>query len=277
MIAVEVLCVLVGIAIGYFLTSRQKKEPYFAGAEYWVFLHDPKMPDQNALMTAMISQNPYCRKGESPIGPPEGLIFSDVRLHIALVLRSKNPHAFRPYIFEEVDEMPREMLDGLEECQALVKLRYVSEEPLKDKRHLQFLLHAADALARLAGSQVIYDHTCAVLYSPEQLADILAAHFDATVSELHVRTRWAPHATGGHLETKGMVKIGLPEIKTDALEADQQLLGRAVLEEAIAKTWEKAAIPDPWEVEAYGDRFQLLPARPKNRTTQVRILRVQSV
>jgi hypothetical protein len=269
--------VAAGFVLGYFFTTRKKKQPFFASAEYWVFLPESKMPDQDEIMTTMISRNPYSKRGQSPIGPPEGLIFSDVRLHIALVLRAKNPHAFRPYIFEDVDEMNRDTLVDLEGCQAFVKLRYISEDPLKDKRHLQFLIHAADAVARLGASPVIYDHVSAVLYTPSRLAELLSEHFNATNSDVHVRTRWIPHSSGGHLETKGMVKVGLPEIKTDGLEADQQLLARAVLDEAIAKTWEHAAIPDPWEVEAYGDRFQILPAQPKNRTTLVRILRIQSV
>ncbi len=235
------------------------------------------MPDQDAIMTEMISRNPYSRRGQSPIGPPEGLIFSDIRLHIALVLRTRNPHAFRPDIFDEAEDLDAEILDSLENSQSFVKLRFVSEEPLKDKRHLQFLIHAADAVARLGGSTTIYDHTTGSLMTRERLATRLTEHFDATHPEVQVRTKWVPHLSGGHLETRGLVKIGLPEIQTDVLEADQQFIARTVLEEGIAKSWSLSAIPDPWEVEAYGDRFQILPAAAKNRTTQVRILRVQSV
>jgi hypothetical protein len=173
--------------------------------------------------------------------------------------------------------MTPEILEALDGCQSFVRLRFNSEEPLKDKRHLQFLIHAADSVARLAGSPVIYDHIACTLYTPEKLAEVLRDNFDATKPEVHVRLVWTPHTAGGHMETKGLMKIGLPEIKTDVVEADQQILIRSVLEEAVDKTWKEATIPDPWEVEVYGDLFQILPAQAKNRTTQVRILRVQSV
>jgi hypothetical protein len=277
LIGVILIAFALGVILGYAFVTRKKKNPYFASAEYWVFLPKAEMPDHEAIMTEMISRNPYSRRGVSPIGSAEGLIFSDVRLHIALVLRSKNPHAFRPYIFEDVDELTPETLDALDRSHAFVKLRYVSEEPLKDKRHLQFLVHAADTVGRLGASEVIYDHVCGTLKTPPELSEQLKTHFDATHPEIQVRIRWFPHTTGGHLETKGLVKVGLPELKTDSIEADEQLIARAVLEEAIAKTWPLAAIPDPWEVEAFGDRFQILPGQAKDRTTQVRILRVQSV
>ena len=87
----------------------------------------------------------------------EALIFSDVRLHIALVLRSKNAHVFRPDLFEEHVEPTVELLEGLAGSKSFAKIRFISEEPLKDHRHLIFLAHAADAIADLAKGKVIYD------------------------------------------------------------------------------------------------------------------------
>ncbi len=122
----------------YVAIHRRQKPRYFAMAEYWVYLPGDRMPLQDDIMTLMVASNPYGRGGRSPIGTAEGLVFSDIRLHIALVLRSKNPHIFRPDLFEEHIQPTKEILESLSAAQSLVKLRFASDIPLKDKRHLQF-------------------------------------------------------------------------------------------------------------------------------------------
>jgi hypothetical protein len=77
-----------------------KKPPYLAMAEYWVYLREPQAPTQDDVMTRMIQTNPFQRGGVSPIGAKEGLLWSDIRFHMALALRDKNAHIFRPDLFE---------------------------------------------------------------------------------------------------------------------------------------------------------------------------------
>src|SRR5471030_3227986 len=94
---------VLGLVIGYAILWRTHQTGYLASAEYWVYLPEAEMPEQNLLLERIVGRNPYSKRGFTPIGTEEGLILSDVRLHIAHVLRSKNPHVFRPDLFEDID------------------------------------------------------------------------------------------------------------------------------------------------------------------------------
>src|SRR5437870_8476526 len=95
------LGVLVGIVIGWLLVTRKKEPKFLSSNEYWVYLPGDRMPDQTQVMARVIGDNPYKQRGKNPVSPREGLLLSDIRLHLALVLRSKNPHVFRPDMFDE--------------------------------------------------------------------------------------------------------------------------------------------------------------------------------
>lgn len=263
-----------GIIAGYvFVTRRVPKRNYLASAEYWVFLPDEKMPDQNAVMDRTIGKNPYGRV----IGTNEGLLFSDIRLHIALVLRSKNRHAFRPDQFDSAIESSPEMVRRLEASSSFVKVRYVSEDPLPDARHLQFLPHAADAIAELGGGTLIYDVTAERLIRREDLQDLLANQRDVSGPDVHTRVLWRHEIDHGHAETRGMVKMGHPELRTPGSHSDQRVLIAAVLEEAMRRLWLERSLPETLEVEAYDDRFSLRFEPSKDRFALVRIMRVPAV
>jgi hypothetical protein len=129
------LGILLGIAVGYiFMVLRSKRlaGKYLATAEYWVYLPSEKLPKQEDVMSLVLG-------GNSPIGPAEGLLLSDIRLHIALVLRSKNPHVFRPDLFDDHIEPTAELLKRMGESKSLAKIRYLSEDRLKSDAHLQLL------------------------------------------------------------------------------------------------------------------------------------------
>src|SRR5579885_1987197 len=80
---------------------RKRPRPFFAHGEYWVYLPSEDMPSQEEIMNRMLLGNPHRIDGKLPITKNEALIFSDVRLQIALVLRSRNAHVFRPDLFNE--------------------------------------------------------------------------------------------------------------------------------------------------------------------------------
>ena len=128
------LLIVVIAAVGFSLRLL-KKPKYFACAEYFVYLPQEAMPDQDQLMDRVIKGGPYGQ----PITSQEGILFSDIRLHLGLILRSKNPHVFRPDTFETHITPTQEILGELSNARAAVKVRYLSEEPLADKRHLQLL------------------------------------------------------------------------------------------------------------------------------------------
>lgn len=263
------------IVAAYFFLLRKHKSNYLALAEYWVFLPGTKLPEQERIMDRMLRGNPYSRRGLSPITHNEGLVFSDVRLHIALVLRSKNPHIFRPDLFEEHIVPTPEVLESLKQAQSMVKLRFASEIPLRNKTHLQFLLHAADAVADLGGGSVIFDVKAEKLMDRQEVEDDLKANFDATGYLIHTQVIWRRTAAGGVAETRGLGKIGLADLRTGEMEPDQRVIATNVMTEAIRCIWDNGDLPESVEVVSFDDTFKVQFEKMKNALTKVRILRVQ--
>jgi hypothetical protein len=274
--AIVLLAVVAALMIGYLVLHRRDQSKYLASAEYWVYLPGDKMPSQDAMLTRMVGKNPYSQRGQSPIGQSEGIILSDIRLHIALILRSKNPHVFRPDLFDNI-AIDAEQLAALSESHSIVKLRYISELLLSDKRHLQFLIHAADAMAEIGNSRLIYDTVAQRIFTKEELAKELAESVDATRSSLHVRTLWKGTADERHAETLGLKKMGLEELRTGPMEADEQVLIDHVLEPAIEHIWLANRVPTELEVEAFDDPFKVLFTPKKDGFVDVRILRIQNL
>lgn len=265
------------VVLVYVILVRTHRPRFLALAEYWVYLPGTTLPEQDAIMTLMVRSNPYTRRGVSPIGPKEGLVFSDIRLHIALALRSKNPHIFRPDQFEEHIRPSEQALQALKDAKSLVKLRYVSEIPLADKTHLQFLLHAADAVAELGGGTVIFDVKAERLISRAELQTELKENFDATLCQLHTSILWRPSPHGGVAETRGLAKIGVTDLRTGEMEADQRVLGTTVLTEALRCVWDNGALPESVEVNCYDDTFKVKFDTMKNKMAVVKILREQAL
>jgi len=260
----------------YFALLRKHRSTFFAIAEYWVYLPEAKLPPQDDIMTIMVQKNPYLRRGVSPIGPKEGLVFSDVRTHFALVLRSKNPHIFRPDQFEEHIKPTPELLNSLKNAKSLVKIRYASDIPLTDKRHLQFLIHAADAVAEIGNSNAIFDVKAERLLSRQDLQTMLKENFDATTSALHTLVLWKQSPLGGVAETRGLAKIGIADLRTGVMEPDQSVLAINVITEAVRCIWANGALPESVEVTTFDDTFKVQFEKMKDALTQVRILRVQA-
>ncbi len=266
---------LVGLVVGYTLISRRGRSKFLAAAEYWVYIPGEAMPKQEELLDRIVGKNPYKRGGKSPIGPSEGLVLSDIRLHMALILRKKNPHIFRPDLFEDVD-VRKEHLDSMSASNAIVKLRYISEEPLPDKRHLQFLIHAADAMAEIGSASLIYDQTAQRLLTKGEMEALLSQDVDATTPQLHVTIKWEDRPHDCHAETRGLRKIGLDELRTGAMEADEKILVTQVLELAVERLWNMSLLPEEVEVEAFDDTFKILLSPPAEGFSQARILRMQA-
>ncbi len=274
--ALVLLAIVFGLIIGYSAATRKHKPTFLALAEYWVYLPGETMPNQDELMTLMVRDNPYHRGGVSPIGQSEGLVFSDVRLHMALVLRSKNTHIFRPDQFAEHIPHDDKLLESLMAAKSLVKIRYASEIPLSNKRHLQFLLHAADATAELGHGEVIFDLKAEQLLSRSRLRQMLKENFNATGYDLHTEVLWKQSIEVGHVESRGLVKIGIEELQSGDVDIDQRVITTHLMEEAVQTIWNSNSLPDMLEFSQFEDTFRLEFERIKDKMTIVRILRVQS-
>jgi hypothetical protein len=271
-----VLILLIGVfVVGYAVFHRTKSSKFLAVTEYWIYIKGDALPGQDKILDRMVAKNPYAQRGRLPIGPAEGIILSDVRLHIALMLRSKNVHIFRPDILENV-EFTQEQLAEIADSNAIVKVRFVSEEPLKDKRHIQFLVHAADAVADLSGSKLIYDCIQRRLFSKGELEAALKQNPDATRAGLNVRTEW--HETFEHCwaETYGLRKLGLTELKSSPMERDEKVLVLQLMDEAVEQLWSAGEMEPELEVEAFDDSFHIYFGEPEQGHTPTRIMRVQA-
>jgi hypothetical protein len=268
------LLLLAPVALGLWRLRLRKEPPYLAVAEYWVYLPAPDLPSQEELMTRMVARNPFGKGAASPIGHQEGLLFSDIRLRVSVALRAKNPHAFRPDVASAAETPTPEILAALAASHAFVKIRYVSDVPLIDDRHLQFLPHMAAAYADLGAATAVYDPIIERLWLPKDFASLLREDANARRPELHLRVHWSEESTHAIAQTHGLIKKGLPELKTAPVPLDQRILVTDVLWEAALRIWNDAALPEQLEVESFGDRYQAVLEKPQNRSVLVKILRL---
>ncbi len=239
-----------------FLVGR-RVPGYFAITEYWVYTDQTDLPPQEKIMDRMISANPHKKPGFAPIGAREGMLFSDIRLHLGLAKREKNPHIFRPDLFQDNCVPSPEVLALLPQCQSMVKLRYASETPLKDTRHLQFMPHLADTVSDLLQGKVVYDRIAEKIWSAEEFRDILDKNPNVERPDSHVRVVWTENEHGCFAETLGLRKVGLAELKTDPQEKDNEVLVTGLM---IRLAFHLVRTPEdqgPFEFEEFGDVFIL--------------------
>jgi hypothetical protein len=272
-----IIGLLVGFGIATLWTGYKRKPPFLSATEYWVYLPGTELPAQQDIMHRMLAANPHGRPGDPPLGPREGVIFSDIRLHIVLVLKAKNPHAFGPNAFTEDVEASPEQLKALAENNSFVRIRYISEQPLPDRRHLTFLTHAAEAIADLGGGTDIYDLTSERLMQKSDLIKALDEDPSGTSPKMHLRVLWKSATVGWHAETRGLRKIGFDDLVSSEMEPDQRVLVGEVMQEALRKIWNEGSASDDLEVEAFDDLFRIHKLKGKKGTQQVQILRVQAL
>jgi hypothetical protein len=260
----------------FVIWARNKSRPkFYAASEYRLYVRGESMPESSLIMNAVLRDNTLQINRQPAIGPQEALLFSDVRFHIGLVLRRKNPHVFRSDIFDKHVEPTPEIIQGLGDSDAYLSVRYISDVPLDDRRHVQLLPHVVRALTRLTEARVVYDVHQEKMWSAEEFVQELEFNPDANRADLHVRAVWEyQEDKGGHARTLGMIKLGLPELETGPMEPDEQRLVIDVLESAAAQLWSEPMVVSELEVEGMHDRFRLLLAPVRKGRRVVRILRM---
>lgn len=237
-------------ALLYWRGRLARKTPV-TRCEYWVFVPEPKLPTDGAMMTRLMQRSPFGRV----ITPNDALLFSDIRLHLGVASRVKNPHVFRPDLHETHTEPTQEVLEGLSRCEGMVRVRFLSEKPVEGDRHLRFTTHLAEAVAALLGGPVVYDAVGEQLYETEAFVAKIRQDAQATSGAFHVRVVWRPTASGGVALTRGMQKIGLPELHTPESPGDQKVLILELLDRAARSAWDARALPETLEMPAYDDVF----------------------
>lgn len=260
MSGVAFLSLLVGIALGWWaVRGRRRKPPFLLHQEYWVYLPGDSLPPQDEIMMRLIDTK--------AIGAQEALLFSDVRLHVALVLRSKNGHVFRPDLLQPHIEATPEQLATLKSAKSLAKVRYISEEPVSDRRHLTFLPQLARVTAELGGGSLIYDTVGERLLDAEALRP----------GDPGPNVRWVPEPTGGHVRTHGLKKLGLAEIETAHVPADQRWIVAEVIEQVARDAWLVGILPPVATARAFDDEFRVDLTLGKDGVATARVHRIQAV
>ncbi|MFZ4507945.1 MAG: hypothetical protein ACOYON_09645 [Fimbriimonas sp.] len=264
------------LVLGYAVVTRRTQSKFLAHTELWVYLPGLDLPAQNAMMERLLRENPYGKGARSPINTAEGLVLSDIRLNIGLVLRAKNASCFRPDLEDSV-EPTADQLRYLAESKSLVRLRFISDVPLLDKRHLQFLLHAAEAYAELGEAKLIYDRSANRFWDRSQLVTRLRESLDVTDFDTHVRLIWSiPDPENASVSTAGLAKLGLDEMVCHLHSSDQRTIVEGLVGEFAAACWTSQMLLRSFETERLGIRFLIEPEPKTQNPIALRIIRVTS-
>ncbi len=246
---------------------------YLAIHEIWVYTTETRLPPQERIMDRVLKGNPHNRPGVPCIGVQEGLLFSDVRTHLAVALRSKNTTAFRPDLFHDSVVPTKEVLDNLADCPALVKVRFASEVVLKDSRHVQFVAHLAGAISDLMGGMAVFDSPMETITTADEYRASLAANPNANRPEAQVRVSWHAEAEGCYARTHGLQKVGWNDLYSDLQEADHEVLVTGIMLRLAYDIYRRPDQSGPWEFDEFGDLFLVEDAGTKEGKRTVSIKR----
>lgn len=238
------------------------KPKYLLDCEYWVFGKDQNLPDQATLIKESVHKGGF--------GKSEGLLFSDIRFHLEVARRDKNPHVFRPDLFDRDVEPSADILSYLADANSFIRARYLATEPCAVRSHVGFLPHLALHIAKLSDGGVIFDQITREIWTTEDFAARLKSMRKATADN-QVRLKWNLEKGRMTLQTLGLVKIGFSEWQSEPLDSDQKSLAQSLLSEALDQVWEMPMEPKSVQVSSYGDDYvlSLLPPREGVRTVAI--------
>jgi hypothetical protein len=241
-----------------------------------VYVKADRLPGTEAFLNRMVASNPYNRPGAACVGAREGLLFTDLRFHMALARKEKNPECFRPDLSDSLLPLGPEALRALHQSTGLVVLRYAIDRPSADMRHLQFLPHAAGAVLDLCDGTAVLDRVARVFWLRDDFAGLLGRRPRVDGFDTHCRVVWERWGDGFRARTLGLRKVGRPELVTQVQEEDHESLVTGLLRQAAREAFRDPARQGPWRIEAFGDVFELAPVAATRDDQTVRIARIQA-
>lgn len=242
--------------------------------EYWIFTSERKLPPQELLLSRLLRNNPYDSTEPKALGPEHGLLFSDIRLSMGLVLRERNPHLFRPDLFERHIAVDAGLIEALSEAEAMVRVRYVSKEAVQDRRYLRLMPFLAEAAAYYARSKVLFNMVSEQLLSSDALRAQLEGDPMADRSELHLRTVWIESAESGRAETRGLGTVGLPDLQTPPSPNADRTTICSVLDLAASTFWDRGELQEETPVEFLEGQFLVRLERRRQAPVPAHVMRV---
>lgn len=246
--------------ISKLLKLFEKQEKHRLHVEYWVFGRGIEMPDHSELLAKVVHEK---SPGEAPLGKNEGLIFSDVRFLISIAKRARNLHAFRPDLFDAEIEPNASILTALAESDSFFRISYGSKIPILTRSPVRLLPRLARYMCQGPHS-VVLDSVARQIWMADDFAALLKEHPEPDNADFQVRIHWS-EANGKHrAKTLGLEKIGLPELESDAMDADQKTLIHNLLQNALQQLWTTPDITIPLNLDYFGDQY-MVQFRPTKR------------
>ena len=145
-----------------------------------------------------------------------------------------------------------------------------------DDRHLRFMPRLAEAIASMGAARVVFDSVAERLETADHLRCEIRKYENIDVPDFHLRVVWMPCDGGGRAATRGLVKIGLPELVTPTTRGDHQAIVCEVLRLAGEQLWTTRTLPDAIRLSSYDDIFEVQIGSGRKGPLQARIVRVPS-
>jgi len=256
----DALIALLGFAIGaaialYFSKRKRPSVPKQRfRIEYWVFSRAANRPSDAEIMQR-IAAAPFAAGG---ISNEDARMIADIRFNIGRAVRSKNAMLFRPDVIGDPDaRIDPEALALIDEVETLVTVRFAAESrPVEPKRYLRLATYAVEAIVDLVKAVAVWDAVKQELISPQTLVDRLRQNSDGAAYEHHIDVRWGETAEAGVAFTRGMEKIGLPDLEFDDQPLDQRTLATYLVDETAKKCWEAGTVADT-RFDGFGEEFAI--------------------
>lgn len=251
--AVAALSWYLGRYIGFVRSKGRLAKQQALVIEFWVYARSSQRPTQEDLTRALMGE------GRARIGTAEALVFTDVRFHIGTVKREVNAMLFAPGALLEPDAvLPNDIAERIGASQAVHTVRFVADPAIVTEREesaLRLATWVAFAIAEVAEGTLIVDIETQSAYTPEQFRQAVEQH-GAGAFALHVATRWWDDEHVAYCFTRGLNKIGQPDIVAEDVPTDFQTLARHLVSEYAEQIWTKRD-SSPAVLEAFGSRFLL--------------------
>lgn len=242
--------------------ARRRTTPKLPPAvriEFWIYSPVEECPNDPEILKRVLGESPH----RASLGKQEGLVLSDIRFHIGRVKPENNPYIFRPEALAEPDaNVPENTAELLENCVALFRVTYLSEQAMDSRPALQFSWHATDAIAHLTGSRLVFDTVAQRFWPEKSLFDALQQDGDARRFDVNVVVRWKDTADESRAFTRGMTKRGLPDLEMRGVPGDHKTIALFLLEAAARRVWDEGWT-DELEIEGYGETFGVRMMQPQ--------------
>lgn len=225
--------------------------------EFWVYCRAERLPPVEAIIDRVLAANPHNTHG-TVVPANEAILFSDVRLRLALSLRTRNPMLF-DLTAGPLSHAPPEFAELAAHGNAVAVVRFVSEERIKGWGYVHFLTHLADALADLTDGQV-FDVEADRFWSNEEwnetmMSDAAAFRLENQAvihADIHPKWRW--------VHSHGLRKFGLPDLEVVDVPHEQGALAHNLLWHIAELAVDSGSFPKAVESEMFG-RHELTIAK----------------